>query len=260
MAFANRSPDPSDRPAVGDLLQAVRALTAHNRFDVALLDLHMPGINGLELLGRLQELQPELEAIMLTAHGSIETAIQAMKQGAYDFLTKPAQFPELEVHIQKAFEKVKLARRERQWVAEIAFESARCRLVGSSPVADNYCRFVSRLSVTGCFCMQTASMDLQGEHAAWQRCLGTARSSIPPASGGLFCRRCDGGLQRRQPVARLALLAQLQTQFNDGAGRPQPHRRRRGRLRRLEPLLPPMTTAMKFERRARSRRIALMAV
>src|SRR5262245_22993666 len=90
--------------------------TTHYRCDVALLDLHMPGMNGIELLTKLKENQPELEAIMLTAHGSIETAIQAMKQGAYDYLTKPFQFPELEIHVQKAFEKVKLARRERQWV------------------------------------------------------------------------------------------------------------------------------------------------
>ena len=53
---------------------------------------------------------------MLTAHGSIETAIQAMKKGAYDYLTKPFHLPELEIHIQKAYEKVQLARRERQWV------------------------------------------------------------------------------------------------------------------------------------------------
>src|SRR5438552_15191514 len=48
-----------------------------HRWDVALLDLHLPGISGIELLEKLKERQPELEAIMLTAHGSLETAIQA---------------------------------------------------------------------------------------------------------------------------------------------------------------------------------------
>ena len=109
------------------------AKAGHAAYDVALLDLHMPGMTGIELLGRLKERWPELEAIMLTAHSSIETAIQAMKQGAYDYLTKPFQLPELEVHIQKAYEKVRLARRERQWVEQLRYESPRYRLVGSSP-------------------------------------------------------------------------------------------------------------------------------
>jgi DNA-binding NtrC family response regulator len=114
------------------------------RWDVAVLDLHLPGMNGLELLARLKERQPELEAILLTAHASIETAIQAMKQGAYDYLTKPFPFPELEVHIQKAFEKVRLARRERQWVAQINYESPRYRLVGSSPAMQRVVQLIER--------------------------------------------------------------------------------------------------------------------
>jgi two-component system, NtrC family, response regulator AtoC len=69
------------------------------QFDVALLDLHLPDSTGIELLTRLKERQPELEALMLTAHGSLETAIQAMKVGAYDYLTKPFHLPELEIHI-----------------------------------------------------------------------------------------------------------------------------------------------------------------
>src|SRR6516165_8217861 len=104
-----------------------------NYWDVALLDLHLPGIGGIELLEKLKERQPELEAIMLTAHGSMETAIQAMKKGAYDYLTKPFHLPELEIHIQKAYEKVQLARRERQWVQQLSYESPRYRIVGSSP-------------------------------------------------------------------------------------------------------------------------------
>jgi DNA-binding NtrC family response regulator len=103
------------------------------RFDVALLDLHLPDVGGIELLAGLKEHHPEVEALMLTAHGSMETAIQAMKAGAYDYLTKPFHFNELEVHIQKAYEKVRLARRERQWVEHVGFESPRYKIVGSSP-------------------------------------------------------------------------------------------------------------------------------
>src|SRR5919202_227498 len=75
----------------------------------------------------------DVEALMLTAHSSVETAVQAMRAGAYDYLTKPFRLADLEVHVQKAYEKVQLARRERQWVEQVRYESPRHRLVGSSP-------------------------------------------------------------------------------------------------------------------------------
>jgi DNA-binding NtrC family response regulator len=118
------------------------------RWDVALLDLHLPGIGGIELLEKLKERQPELEAIMLTAHGSLETAIQAMKKGAYDYLTKPFHLPELEIHIQKAYEKVGLARRERQWIEQISYESARHRLVGSTPAILRVVELIQKVAPT----------------------------------------------------------------------------------------------------------------
>jgi DNA-binding NtrC family response regulator len=124
------------------------AKAEQTRCDVALLDLHLPGMTGVELLDRLKERQPELEAILLTAHGSIETAIQAMKRGAYDYLTKPFHLPELEVHIQKAYEKVRLARRERQWVEQLRYESPRYRLVGSSPAMQRVVQLIEKVAPT----------------------------------------------------------------------------------------------------------------
>ncbi len=127
-----------------------QALTkaAQSRCDVALLDLHLPGMSGIEVLEKLKERQPELEAIMLTAHGSIETAILAMKRGAYDYLSKPFHLPELEIHIEKAFEKVQLARQARNWVEQIAFESARYRLVGSSPAMQKVVQMIQKVAPT----------------------------------------------------------------------------------------------------------------
>jgi DNA-binding NtrC family response regulator len=118
------------------------------RFDVALLDLHLPGINGIELLGKLKELQPEMEIILLTAHSSIETAVLAMKRGAYDYLTKPFRLPDLEVHVQKASEKAQLARRERQWIHQKATESPRHRLVGSSPAMRKVASLIEKVAGT----------------------------------------------------------------------------------------------------------------
>jgi DNA-binding NtrC family response regulator len=124
------------------------AEAGRKRFDVALLDLHLPGMDGVELLAQLKEQQPELEALLLTAHGSIETAILAMKKGAYDYLTKPFHLPELEVHVQKAYEKVRLARRERQWVEQLRYESPRYRLVGSSPALRKVVQLLEKVAPT----------------------------------------------------------------------------------------------------------------
>lgn len=124
------------------------AKAEHNRWDVALLDLNMPGMNGIELLEKLKDLQPELEALVLTAQGSIETAIQALKRGAYDYFTKPFPLPELEVHIQKAFEKVRLARRERQWVDQLSYESNRYRMIGSSPLIHKVLGLIQKVAPT----------------------------------------------------------------------------------------------------------------
>jgi DNA-binding NtrC family response regulator len=128
--------------------EAALAEVARTPFDVALLDVNLPGIGGIELLARLKEQQPEVEALMLTAHNSIETAVQAMKHGAYDYLTKPFRGPDLEVHIQKAFEKVQLARREQQWLRQISYESPRYRLVGTSPGLQKVVQMIERVAPT----------------------------------------------------------------------------------------------------------------
>src|SRR6266542_3278785 len=64
-------------------------------FDVVLTDLRLPGLGGLDLVGQLHEAQPRLPIILMTAHGTIETAIEATKLGAYDYLQKPFEMPEL---------------------------------------------------------------------------------------------------------------------------------------------------------------------
>jgi DNA-binding NtrC family response regulator len=136
--------------AVADAGSGEEALerAAPARFDVAVLDLHLPGMDGVELLARLKERQPELEALLLTAHGSVETAVLAMKKGAYDYLAKPFHLPDLEVHIQKAYEKVQLARREQRWVQQVRREAPRTRLVGSDPSIRRIAALVERVAPT----------------------------------------------------------------------------------------------------------------
>jgi DNA-binding NtrC family response regulator len=128
--------------------EAALAKAEHQRFDVALFDLHLPGIDGIELLDRVKQLQPDIEVVMLTAHGSIDTAIQAMKRGAYDYVTKPFHLPELEIHLQKALEKSQLVRRSRQLVEQLHYDSPRYRLVGSSPGLKKVLQLIEKVAPT----------------------------------------------------------------------------------------------------------------
>ena len=75
-------------------------------FDAIILDLAMPGISGIETLKRIRSENPDVQIIMLTGHGSVETGIEAMKAGAVDFLEKPAD-------LNKIMEKISEAKRKR---------------------------------------------------------------------------------------------------------------------------------------------------
>jgi two-component system, NtrC family, response regulator AtoC len=76
--------------------------------DLVLLDVKLPTLGGLDVLKRAKELKDDLIVIMITAFGSIESAVQAMKAGAYDYITKPLDLDELDVTIKKGLETVRL--------------------------------------------------------------------------------------------------------------------------------------------------------
>lgn len=93
--------------------QALAALE-HSRFDLALVDLRLQPLNGIELMERLHACQPRLPVLIMTAHGTIETAVEAVQRGAFDYLTKPFVRDELRTKIQRALAARRWARdRER---------------------------------------------------------------------------------------------------------------------------------------------------
>src|SRR5205085_9557548 len=81
-----------------------------NDFDVVLLDIRMPGLSGLDALREIRKLEDSPEVIMLTADTSLGTGLEAMRLGAYDYLTKPATLDEIEAVVRKADEKRRLVR------------------------------------------------------------------------------------------------------------------------------------------------------
>lgn len=79
--------------------------------DLVITDLKMPGMGGLELLTRIKESYPTIEVIVMTAFGTIESAVEAMRKGAYDYLTKPVRTTEINFHVLRALEKKQLSQK-----------------------------------------------------------------------------------------------------------------------------------------------------
>ncbi len=96
--------------AVREASDGVSALDSvrNHSVDVVVLDLKMPGMDGMETLIQLKRLAPTVEVILLTGHGSVESGVQAMKYGAYDYAMKPYSIDELAASIRSAFERRKL--------------------------------------------------------------------------------------------------------------------------------------------------------
>lgn len=88
-------------------------------FDLILLDFRMPGMNGLDLLRQIKLINPEIEVVIMTAYGTIETAVEAMKAGARDYLTKPIDFEELCILIERVAEHRTLVRENRMLRREL---------------------------------------------------------------------------------------------------------------------------------------------
>ena len=83
-------------------------LVENERFDVVVLDVLMPGMDGIETLKLLKKKKPFIEVIILTGHGSVESGLQGMQFGAFDYIMKPADLDELLEKIQQAYERKRI--------------------------------------------------------------------------------------------------------------------------------------------------------
>lgn len=121
---------------------------SQRHFDVAVIDLNMPGMSGLELLDRLRSDNVETEVIMLTGQASVDTAVQAMKLGASDYLSKPFPLPELEKRCLLAWGRSQLKKENRQLRAVIERERPNGRMIGDSLKMKQVQRLIERAGPT----------------------------------------------------------------------------------------------------------------
>lgn len=112
--------------------------------DVVLTDLRLPGLGGLELVKQLHETQPRLPVVLMTAHGTIETAIEATKLGAYDYLQKPFEMPGLISVLQRAVQAGRLMREP--VTLPDAPAGSRTTLIGTGRAMQDVCKEIGRVA------------------------------------------------------------------------------------------------------------------
>ncbi len=102
-------------------------------FDLILMDIRMVKVSGLEALAGIKKLNPAIPVVIMTAYASVETAVKALKDGAYDYLTKPLDFDELKLTIERAMEHTHLKEENRHLRESLASQFNRQNLIGRSP-------------------------------------------------------------------------------------------------------------------------------
>jgi DNA-binding NtrC family response regulator len=165
--------------AVPDGEEALRRLE-ENAADVLLCDINMPRMDGMELLRRLTERANPPEVIMLTGHATVETAIEAMKLGAYDYLSKPYRLTELDALVKRAAEKRKLRVDNQRLRAQIARQTEAPEIIGVSEATREALRLVGRVAPSD------VSVLIVGESGTGKELIAQAIHRLSKRSGASF--------------------------------------------------------------------------
>ena len=125
-----------------------KEMLAKKTFDMVISDLQMPHMTGLELLRHTKEASPDIVFMLITAFGTTETAVEAMKIGAYDYITKPFKIDEVRLNIQNALRSRSLEVENRVLKKELVKENSFQNIIGNSPPMHQIFELIRRVSVT----------------------------------------------------------------------------------------------------------------
>jgi len=169
----------------GDGREALEILN-NNEIDVVLSDLIMPGLNGIDLLERINLLDNKPVVIFLTGNATVNTAVQAMKLGAYDYVTKPINIERLIVLIEKSLENRRLKEENIFLKNEIRKKYAKYKLEGSSPQIEKIMDSIMRVSMT------MATVLVEGESGTGKELIANViHYNSPVVNGPLIKVNCS---------------------------------------------------------------------
>ena len=156
------------------------ALVRAERPDVVISDLMMPGLDGATLLRTLKTMAPEVEVVLMTAYGTVETAVAAMKDGAYDFITKPLKRHSILRSVRKALEKRALVQENQELRTRLAELSAPEGMIGRSPI------FRALLDLVRQAAASHATVLISGESGTGKELVARALHALSPRHAGPF--------------------------------------------------------------------------
>ncbi len=146
------------------------------KYDVVLCDIKMPNMDGIEVLERVTRLQPDTPVIMISGHGNIDTAVEAIKKGAYDFIEKPLDLNRLLITIKNALDKSTLVEETKRLKQKVNKTS---EMVGSSPALQKVKQMIERVGPTEARVLITGENGTGKELVAKQLHEMSSRSSKP---------------------------------------------------------------------------------
>lgn len=156
-------------------------LLLESNVDVIVTDLRLPVMDGVELLKRAKAADQEIEVIMITGHGTVEVAVEAIKEGAYDFITKPVKKAQLLHAVDKASEKQYLQRENKELRSQLSQNDAK-HFVYASPEMRNIARMVEQVAAS------TATVLITGESGTGKEVVADAIHAASPRRGRPFIK------------------------------------------------------------------------
>lgn len=161
--------------AAEDAMRALELLKEHD-FDLMLSDIKMPGMDGIELLERAVVLQPECTVVMISGHGDIETAVDSIKKGAYDYISKPPDLNRLLNTVRNALDKSQLVVENKRLKKKI---SRKYTMIGESPAIQQITEMIDRVAPSDARVLITGRNGTGKELVAHQIHERSARSGKP---------------------------------------------------------------------------------